>query len=172
MSLVRNEGVLALYSGLGPAVLRGLTYGGAPACCASAQALPAYFQPFFLRSCQTRTAGVRLGAYSPVKALLSRGDESSSLLRNLTAGCISGAVAAAATNPLDLVKVCSCSQCSIRAAACGTQGAVLRCALAYAWQEARSACSKLCITASPLQQLRLMAHCSSLAPTCVPGGHG
>lgn len=40
-----------------------------------------------------------------MKALLSRGDESSSLLRNLTAGCISGAVAAAATNPLDLIKV-------------------------------------------------------------------
>ena len=44
-----------------------------------------------------------------MKALLSRGDESSSLLRNLTAGCISGAVAAAATNPLDLIKACTCS---------------------------------------------------------------
>lgn len=37
VSLVRNEGVLALYSGLGPAVLRGLTYGGAPACWSSAK---------------------------------------------------------------------------------------------------------------------------------------
>ena len=62
-----------------------------------------------LLKCQACTAGVRLGAYSPVKALLSRGDESSSLLRNLTAGCISGAVAAAATNPLDLIKACACS---------------------------------------------------------------
>ncbi|KAK9843973.1 hypothetical protein WJX81_000833 [Elliptochloris bilobata] len=75
VSLVRNEGIFALYSGFAPAVLRGLTYGG-----------------------------VRLGAYGPVKSLLSRGDDSSSILRKLTAGCISGAVAAAATNPIDLIK--------------------------------------------------------------------
>lgn len=50
-------------------------------------------------------AGARLGAYGPIKGLLARGDEGNSLLRNLTAGCISGALAAAVTNPLDLVKV-------------------------------------------------------------------
>lgn len=107
VSLVRNEGVLALYSGLGPAVLRGLTYGGAPACWSSAQAPSACLKKLPCKPRQGRTAGVRLGAYSPVKALLSRGEESSSMLRNLTAGCISGAVAAIATNPLDLIKVCA-----------------------------------------------------------------
>ncbi|CAL5221301.1 g3469 [Coccomyxa viridis] len=74
-SLVRQEGFLALYSGLVPAVGRGLTYGGA-----------------------------RLGTYSTIKRALGGDEDHISLLRNLIAGCVSGGFAAAITNPLDLVK--------------------------------------------------------------------
>ncbi|CAK0781436.1 hypothetical protein CVIRNUC_005373 [Coccomyxa viridis] len=74
-NLIRQEGFLALYSGLVPAIGRGLTYGG-----------------------------IRLGTYSPLKRALGGDEEHISLLRNLVAGSIAGGVAAAVTNPLDLVK--------------------------------------------------------------------
>ena len=49
-------------------------------------------------------AGIRLGTYSPLKRALGGDEEHISLLRNLMAGSIAGGVAAAVTNPLDLVK--------------------------------------------------------------------
>ena len=49
-------------------------------------------------------AGIRLGTYSPLKRALGGDEEHISLLRNLVAGSIAGGVAAAVTNPLDLVK--------------------------------------------------------------------
>ena len=49
-------------------------------------------------------AGIRLGTYSPLKRSLGGDEEHISLLRNLVAGSIAGGVAAAVTNPLDLVK--------------------------------------------------------------------
>eukprot|EP00884_Botryococcus_braunii_P018112 jgi/Botrbrau1/4985/Bobra.0396s0012.2 len=74
-SVVRTEGISALYSGLSPAVARGLTYGG-----------------------------VRLGLYGPVKGLYGVSKERPSMLWSIAAGCTSGAIAAAVSNPIDLIK--------------------------------------------------------------------
>ncbi|KAK9863634.1 hypothetical protein WJX84_011828 [Apatococcus fuscideae] len=75
MHIIRSEGLTGLYRGLNPAVARGLFYGG-----------------------------VRLGCYTPIKTLLGADPEHLSLLRNIAAGSMSGAMAAAASNPMDLVK--------------------------------------------------------------------
>lgn len=79
-NIYRKEGVRAYYSGLMPAVVRGLFYGG-----------------------------VRLGAYGPIKNILKRvvtDDKQATVkfIRNITAGCLSGAIAAIASNPVDLCK--------------------------------------------------------------------
>ena len=50
------------------------------------------------------TAGARLGTYSPIKGALGGDKEHSNLFRNVAAGCLSGSLAAAATNPVDLIK--------------------------------------------------------------------
>ncbi|KAK9915359.1 hypothetical protein WJX75_008003 [Coccomyxa subellipsoidea] len=75
LNIVRQEGFLALYSGLAPAISRGLFYGGA-----------------------------RLGTYGPIKTALGGDKDHNSILRNILAGCLSGSFAAAATNPIDLIK--------------------------------------------------------------------
>ncbi|KAK9829621.1 hypothetical protein WJX72_006922 [[Myrmecia] bisecta] len=75
VNVVRHEGVLALYKGLGPAVLRGLFYGG-----------------------------VRLGCYAPVKRMLGADKANPSLALKIVAGSLSGAVAAGVSNPTDLIK--------------------------------------------------------------------
>ncbi|KAL4520330.1 hypothetical protein Ndes2526B_g01145 [Nannochloris sp. 'desiccata'] len=76
VSVVRNEGVLALYRGVTPAVLRGMLYGG-----------------------------LRIGLYSPFKqALSSEAGEDPGLGLKIVAGMGSGAVAAGICNPTDLVK--------------------------------------------------------------------
>ena len=49
-------------------------------------------------------AGIRLGCYSPFKTLLGADREKPSLLQNIAAGSLSGSIAAAASNPMDLVK--------------------------------------------------------------------
>lgn len=49
-------------------------------------------------------AGVRLGGYTPIKGLLGADPEKPFLLRNVAAGSLSGAIAAAAANPMDLIK--------------------------------------------------------------------
>ena len=49
-------------------------------------------------------AGVRLGCYGPMKDLLGATKENNSIVRNIAAGSLSGALAAWATNPVDLVK--------------------------------------------------------------------
>lgn len=75
VNIVKNEGFLALYSGLGPAIGRGLFYGG-----------------------------VRLGCYGPIKEAMGVTSENRSLARKIAAGSISGGFAAVITNPLDLIK--------------------------------------------------------------------
>ncbi|CAF1584249.1 unnamed protein product [Adineta ricciae] len=78
--IYQKEGVRAFYSGLMPAIVRGLFYGG-----------------------------VRLGAYGPIKNILKRfvtDDKQATVkfVRNVAAGCLSGSIAAVASNPVDLCK--------------------------------------------------------------------
>jgi len=73
VGIVRGEGVLALNKGVTPAVARGMLYGG-----------------------------MRIGLYTPFKAILS--PEDNSLAVKIAAGMASGSVAAAVCNPTDLVK--------------------------------------------------------------------
>jgi len=78
--IYRREGIHAFYSGLMPAIIRGLFYGG-----------------------------VRLGAYGPIKNILKRlvtDDKQATIkfIRNVSAGCLSGTIAAVASNPVDLCK--------------------------------------------------------------------
>ncbi|UJR27848.1 hypothetical protein I4U23_009113 [Adineta vaga] len=78
--IYQQEGIRAFYSGLMPAIVRGLFYGG-----------------------------VRLGAYGPIKNILKRvvtDDKQATVkfIRNVSAGCISGCIAAVASNPVDLCK--------------------------------------------------------------------
>lgn len=75
VDMIRNEGLPALYRGIYPAVARGLFYGG-----------------------------VRLGCYGPAKTLLGDTKENKSVVRNIAAGSLSGALAAWASNPIDLIK--------------------------------------------------------------------
>jgi len=78
--IYRKEGVHAFYSGLMPAIIRGLFYGG-----------------------------VRLGAYGPIKNILKRvvtDDKQATIkfIRNISAACLSGTIAAVVSNPVDLCK--------------------------------------------------------------------
>ncbi len=73
--LVREEGVRALWSGSGPALVRAIAYGG-----------------------------LRIGLYRPIKLALGM-DDQSSLLHLTAAGFLSGAIASALTSPLELLKV-------------------------------------------------------------------
>jgi hypothetical protein len=82
-TIVREEGFLALYKGVQPALLRQATYGS-----------------------------LRIGLYEPVKSLLGttnpsglRSDGSPSLLNKILAGVASGAIGSAICNPTDVVKV-------------------------------------------------------------------
>jgi solute carrier family 25 uncoupling protein 8/9 len=74
-ALVTREGVRGLTGGLSAAVLRGVTYGG-----------------------------IRLGMYEPLKPLVGADKPDASLARKILASCVTGATAAALTNPMDLVK--------------------------------------------------------------------
>lgn len=69
------EGLTSFTKGLGPAVSRAMVYGG-----------------------------LRLGLYAPIRDAMHPNGTTASLSSKLAAGVLSGAVAAAATNPLDLVK--------------------------------------------------------------------
>lgn len=98
VSIVRHEGVLALWSGLGPSLARGLFFGGA-----------------------------RLGLYTPIKALVvgdvgiinsssssttsgirpsssTKSAAAASLELKVLAGSLSGGLAAAVTSPIELIK--------------------------------------------------------------------
>jgi hypothetical protein len=79
-TLVRTEGPQALFKGLPPALLRQSTYGS-----------------------------MRYGLYGPIKSLLdsdsAEGKSSTALWKKVVAGAAAGAVASAAANPTDLVKV-------------------------------------------------------------------
>ena len=68
---------------------------------------PAWRNPGLLWAVVTHlstNAGVRLGCYTPIKTMLGADPEAPSLLRNIAAGSLSGSMAAAASNPMDLVK--------------------------------------------------------------------
>ncbi|KAG1659971.1 hypothetical protein FOA52_010604 [Chlamydomonas sp. UWO 241] len=73
-AVVRNEGVTALWSGLGPSLARGFFFGGA-----------------------------RLGMYTPIKSALV-GEGKQTFATKILAGTLSGGFAAAATSPIELVK--------------------------------------------------------------------
>ncbi|CAF4365391.1 unnamed protein product, partial [Rotaria sp. Silwood2] len=75
-----KEGIRAFYSGLMPAIVRGLFYGG-----------------------------VRLGAYGPIKNMLKHliaedRNAATKIFRDITAACLSGSTAAIVSNPVDLCK--------------------------------------------------------------------
>lgn len=74
VNVVKNEGVLALWSGLGPSLARGLFFGGA-----------------------------RLGLYTPIKTMLVP-EGQPSLNMKVAAGSLSGGLAAAVTSPIELIK--------------------------------------------------------------------
>ena len=75
-ALVREEGLLSLYRGLTPALLRGLTYGS-----------------------------LRLGLYEPCKNLIEADRGQQSLALKIGAGALAGSVATALTSPMELIKV-------------------------------------------------------------------
>eukprot|EP00201_Polytomella_parva_P011889 CAMPEP_0175056958 /NCGR_PEP_ID=MMETSP0052_2-20121109/10980_1 /TAXON_ID=51329 ORGANISM="Polytomella parva, Strain SAG 63-3" /NCGR_SAMPLE_ID=MMETSP0052_2 /ASSEMBLY_ACC=CAM_ASM_000194 /LENGTH=316 /DNA_ID=CAMNT_0016322083 /DNA_START=52 /DNA_END=1002 /DNA_ORIENTATION=+ len=76
VNVVKNEGVLALWSGLGPSLARGFFFGGA-----------------------------RLGLYTPIKMAIA-GDEkaAASFQLKVLSGSLSGGLAAAVTSPIELIK--------------------------------------------------------------------
>jgi len=77
MSLLRTEGLQALFKGLPPALLRQSTYGS-----------------------------LRYGLYTPIRDFLNSGNQGSATLwQKVVAGASAGAVASAIANPTDLIKV-------------------------------------------------------------------
>jgi len=74
ISVVRTEGVTALWCGLGPSLARGFFFGGA-----------------------------RLGLYTPIKTLVAD-DKPMTLGIKILSGSLSGGLAAAVTSPIELVK--------------------------------------------------------------------
>lgn len=76
LHMVQNEGPESLYKGLVPALWRSAIYG-----------------------C------LRLGLYEPCKEAFDCALEYSNLFTKLVAGALSGAIATAATNPIDVLKV-------------------------------------------------------------------
>lgn len=74
LNVVRNEGVTALWSGLGPSLARGFFFGGA-----------------------------RLGLYTPIKTVIC-GEGKPSLEMKVLSGSLSGGLAAAVTSPIELIK--------------------------------------------------------------------
>lgn len=90
------EGVKSFTKGLGPAVGRAMIYGGVAYTPSGNNTAHNHDHP---------PTGLRLGLYAPIRDILPASDPSHpSLVNKLAAGALSGAVAAAATNPLDLVK--------------------------------------------------------------------
>lgn len=99
--IYQKEGIRVFYSGLSPAIVRGLFYGGVRL------GIDRTIRPN--RSFQKSIRCVVLGAYGPIKNLLKRfvTDDSQAtvkFLRNVAAGCLSGSIAAVASNPVDLCK--------------------------------------------------------------------
>jgi len=75
LGVVRNEGVIALWSGLGPSLARGFFFGGA-----------------------------RLGLYTPIKSIITKDAKHPSLEMKVLSGSLSGGLAAAVTSPIELIK--------------------------------------------------------------------
>jgi len=77
VSIVRTEGLMGLYKGILPSVLRELSY-----------------------------SGVRMGLYEPFKELLGATDRANTPLSvKVAAGAMSGTVGASFANPCDLIKI-------------------------------------------------------------------
>ena len=76
-SIIRKEGVLSLWKGIIPSLLREISY-----------------------------SSIRLGAYEPIRNFLSSpGETEVSFTKKLLAGATSGAIGSGLANPIDLVKV-------------------------------------------------------------------
>ncbi|GFR52872.1 hypothetical protein Agub_g15500 [Astrephomene gubernaculifera] len=75
LGVIKNEGVLALWSGLGPSLARGIFFGGA-----------------------------RLGLYTPIKFLICGDNAKPSFEMKVLSGSLSGGLAAAVTSPIELIK--------------------------------------------------------------------
>ncbi|GLC72922.1 hypothetical protein PLESTF_001310000 [Pleodorina starrii] len=75
LGVVRNEGVAALWSGLGPSLARGFFFGGA-----------------------------RLGLYTPIKTIICGETAKPTLEMKVLSGSLSGGLAAAVTSPIELIK--------------------------------------------------------------------
>jgi solute carrier family 25 uncoupling protein 8/9 len=96
--IFRTEGIRAFGSGLTPAVVRGLFYGGVRL---------GIFIPMKIYIKQISL--INLGAYGPIKNMLKRvvtDDKQATIkfVRNVTAACLSGTIAAVSSNPIDLCK--------------------------------------------------------------------
>ncbi|MCO5570549.1 hypothetical protein L7F22_024273 [Adiantum nelumboides] len=76
LNMVQSEGPQSLYKGVVPALMRSAMYGG-----------------------------LRLGLYEPCKGALNWVVDSSNIVTKVTAGALSGAIATATTNPLEVLKV-------------------------------------------------------------------
>ncbi|KAH7277082.1 hypothetical protein KP509_39G033600 [Ceratopteris richardii] len=74
--MVRSEGPQSLYKGIIPSLLRSALYGG-----------------------------LRLGLYEPCKGVLDWATDSSNIFTKIAAGALSGAIATATTNPMEVLKV-------------------------------------------------------------------
>jgi hypothetical protein len=74
----KSAGLSALFKGVSPAMVRGLVYGG-----------------------------LRIGMYSPIKSWLTGEGKKANMQSKLISGCASGAIAAAITNPFELVRTSS-----------------------------------------------------------------
>ena len=74
--MVRDEGFQSLYKGIVPSLLRSAVYGG-----------------------------LRLGLYEPCKGALDWALDCTNILTKVTAGALSGAIATATTNPMEVLKV-------------------------------------------------------------------
>ena len=74
-------GLSALFKGVSPAMARGLVYGG-----------------------------LRIGMYSPIKTWMAGEGNKVNMQTKVVAGCASGAIAAAITNPIELVSSRTCQR--------------------------------------------------------------
>lgn len=74
-NVIKQEGVLSLWKGVGPSIARGFFFGGA-----------------------------RLGLYTPIKTYITRTQDSNNVAMKIAAGIASGGIAAAVTSPIELLK--------------------------------------------------------------------
>jgi hypothetical protein len=99
-TMFQQEGIRAFYSGFMPAIIRGLFYGGVR--------LGMIIENEDKITIEKHIRYIS-GAYGPIKNLLREfinDDKRTSVtfVRDVTAGCLSGSIAAIVSNPIDLCK--------------------------------------------------------------------